>query len=54
MRISKRLREIEKFIPEEYWNITLIAEDKGTKTEFTAKFIGKDGKKIELHKKEEN
>ncbi len=51
--VVDREKEIEDFIPEEYWNITLIAEDKGTKTEFTAKFVGKDGKKIELHKKEE-
>ena len=51
--IVDRENEIENFIPEEYWNITLLAEDKGTKTEFTAKFVGKDGKKIELHKKEE-
>ena len=51
--VVDREKEIEDFIPEEYWNITLIAEDKRTKTEFTAKFVGKDGKKIELHKKEE-
>ena len=51
--IVDRETEIENFIPEEYWNITLVVEDKGTKTEFIAKFIGKDGKKIELHKKEE-
>ena len=51
--VVDREKEIEDFIPEEYWNITLVAEDKGTKTEFTAKFVGKDGKKIELHKKEE-
>ena len=47
--ICDREEEIEKFVPEEYWNIHLIASDKKTKTKFSAKFIGKDGKKIELH-----
>ena len=47
--ICDREEEIEKFVPEEYWNIYLIASDKKTKTKFSAKFIGKDGKKLELH-----
>ena len=51
--IVDREEEIEKFIPQEYWNITLIAEDNKTKTEFNAKFIGKNDNKIELHSKEE-
>ncbi len=51
--IVEREEEIEKFIPEEYWNINLKASDKKTKTIFNCKFIGKDGKKIELHSKEE-
>ena len=51
--IVDREEEIEKFIPEEYWNINLIVSDKKTKTKFEAKFIGKDGKKIELHSKED-
>ncbi len=51
--IVDREEEIEKFIPEEYWNIYLIASDKKTKTEFNCKFVGKNGKKIELHSKEE-
>lgn len=51
--IVDREEEIEKFIPEEYWNINLKASDKKTKTKFDCKFIGKDGKKIELHSKEE-
>jgi DNA topoisomerase-1 len=51
--VVDREEEIEKFIPEEYWNIYLIASDKKTKTNFEAKFYGKDGKKLELHKKEE-
>ena len=51
--IVDREDEIEKFIPEEYWNINLVVSDKKTKTKFEAKFIGKDGKKIELHSKED-
>ena len=51
--IVDREEEIEKFIPEEYWNITLIASDKATKTKFDCKFVGKDGKKLELHSEQE-
>ncbi len=51
--IVEREEEIEKFIPKEYWNITLKASDKKTKTKFDCKFIGKNGKKVELHTKEE-
>lgn len=51
--IVEREEEIEKFIPEEYWNITLKVSDKKTKTKFDCKFIGKNGKKVELHSKEE-
>ena len=49
--IVDREEEIEKFIPEEYWNIyaTLVKD----KQEFIAKFYGKHDKKMELHKKEE-
>ena len=49
--IADREEEIEKFIPEEYWNI--YANLSKEKEKFTAKFYGIDGKKIELHKKEE-
>ena len=51
--IVDREEEIEKFIPEEYWNIYAKLEDKETKKEFEARFYGKDGKKQEIHKKEE-
>ena len=49
--IVDRENEIEKFVPEEYWNIlaTLSKDDE----KFIAKFYGKNGKKIDLHKKEE-
>ena len=51
--IVDREEEIEKFIPQEYWNIYATLQDKKTKKEFEAKFYGKDGKKQELHSKEE-
>ena len=51
--IVDREEEIEKFKPEEYWNIYAILEDKETKKRFEAKFYGKQGKKQELHSKEE-
>ena len=51
--IVDREEEIEKFIPEEYWNIFAILLDKNSDKTFTAKFYGKDGKKIEIHSKEE-
>ena len=49
--IVDREEEIEKFIPEEYWNIYAKLSD--GKTSFESKFVGKNDKKIELHSKEE-
>ncbi len=51
--IVDREEEIEKFIPEEYWNIYANLEDKETKKEFQAHFFGKEGKKQEIHSQEE-
>lgn len=51
--IVDREEEIEKFIPEEYWNIYANLLDEKTKKAFEAKFYGKNNKKIELHSKEE-
>lgn len=51
--IVDREEEIKKFIPEEYWNIFAILLDEKSNKIFTAKFYGKDGKKIEIHSKEE-
>ena len=51
--IVDREEEIEKFIPEEYWNIFVDLEDKNSKKQFEAKFYGKAGKKQEIHNKEE-
>ena len=47
--IVDRENEIEKFIPEEYWNIYANLQDEKTKKEFEAHFYGKDGKKLEIH-----
>ena len=51
--IVDREEEIEKFIPEEYWNIYVKLLDEKSKKEFEAHFYGKDGKKLEIHSKEE-
>ena len=51
--IVDREEEIEKFIPEEYWNIYANLEEPESKKEFEARFFGKDNKKLELHTKEE-
>ncbi len=51
--IVDRENEIEKFIPEEYWNIYADLEDVKTKKEFEAHFYGKDGKKLEIHSNDE-
>lgn len=44
--IIDREREIEGFVPEEYWDLSAILEK--DKSKFLAKFYGKNGKKIEL------
>ena len=51
--IVEREEEIEKFIPEEYWNIYANLEDKNSKKQFEAKFYGTEGKKQEIHSQEE-
>ena len=51
--IVDRENEIESFIPEEYWNIYANLKDEKSKKEFEARFYGKNGKKIEIHSKEE-
>ena len=51
--IVDREEEIEKFIPEEYWNIYVKLLDEKSKKTFEAKFYGKDGKKQEVHNKEQ-
>ena len=49
--IVDREEEIEKFIPEEYWNI--FVELLKNKENFKARLVGKNGKKLELKSKEE-
>ena len=51
--IVDREEEIEKFIPEEYWNIYATLLEEKTKKTFEAHFYGKDGKKQEIHSQEE-
>lgn len=51
--IVDREEEIERFIPEEYWNIYALLLDLDTKKTFEAKFYGKANKKQQLHKQEE-
>ena len=51
--IVDRENEIEKFIPEEYWNIYANLQDEKTKKEFEAHFYGKNGKKLEIHSNDE-
>ena len=51
--IVDREEEIEKFIPEEYWNINVQLKTKTTKETFIAKFYGKNDKKIELKKEKD-
>ena len=51
--IVDREEEIEKFIPEEYWNLYVQLLDEKSKKTFEAKFYGKDNKKQEIHNKEQ-
>ena len=51
--IVDREEEIRNFIPQEYWTIeAALLTDQAAKP-FVAKFYGKQGKKMELHTKEE-
>ena len=45
--------EIEKFIPEEYWNIFAKLLDENSGKTFTARLYGKEKKKIEIHSEQE-
>ena len=51
--IVDREEEIEKFIPEEYWNIFATLLDENSNKTFIAKLYGRNKKKIEIHNKEE-
>ena len=49
--IIDREREIDKFVPKEYWSIDAILEKK--KKEFKASLISKNEKKLEIHNESE-
>ena len=51
--IVDREEEIEKFIPEEYWNLYVELLEEKSKQIFEAKFYGKNGQKQEIHSKDE-
>lgn len=51
--ICQREKEIEKFIPEEYWSIEASLNSEGLKEPFTANFFGENGKKLPLDNKEQ-
>ncbi len=51
--IVDREEEIEKFIPEEYWNILATLLDENSEKTFIARLYGKENKKLEIHSKEE-
>lgn len=51
--IVDRENKIESFIPEEYWNIYADLKDEKSKKQFETRFYGKNGKKQEIHSKEE-
>ena len=51
--IVDREEEIEKFIPQEYWNIYAMLEGKKDKSSFEARLYGKNSKKVELRNKDE-
>lgn len=50
--ICDKEKEIESFIPKEYWNITINAKTQNNK-DIELKFYGKDNKKIELENEEQ-
>jgi DNA topoisomerase-1 len=51
--ICDREREIQAFIPKEYWSITAEFEGRGDEPGFTAKLAKKDGKKLEINNGDE-
>ena len=51
--IVDREEEIEKFIPQEYWNIYATLKDLKSGKTFETRLVGKNSKKIELSNEEE-
>lgn len=51
--ICDREKEIESFVPEEYWQIVAEVSPQGIKDSFKAEFYGKKGKKMRLTSQQE-
>ena len=51
--VVDRENQIRNFKPEEYWSIETKMTAPSSKKQFAASFTGIDGKKVELHSKEE-
>ena len=51
--ICDREEEIENFVPEEYWTLSVLLAKDGNKNTFEAKFYGKADEKIELKNEEQ-
>lgn len=52
--ICDREKEIQAFVPQEYWNINALLTGSSSNVKFTAKLIEKSGSKIVVRNKEEN
>ena len=52
--IVDREKEIQKFKPEEFWNVQATLEKPSKKPQFTVSLTEKDGKKIKLKNKEQS
>ncbi len=51
--IVDRHREIEAFVPQEYWNIDAVLNPHGTAKKFKARYYGTNGKKVTVENREQ-
>ncbi|MDF2545829.1 MAG: topoisomerase [Anaerosolibacter sp.] len=51
--ICDREKEINEFIPQEYWSISAFLQKRSSKEVIEAKFYGSDQEKMEVHSKDE-
>lgn len=51
--VVEREKEIDDFVPQEYWNLDAALNCGSPETSFTARYHGSNGKKKELHSDEE-
>ena len=51
--VVEREKEINDFIPEEFWNLDVILNCGEPETDFVAHYYGKNGKKKELHSEDD-